>query len=143
MTCVSISVCKGKGSLKHNNREFITQNVDSKRTHLNIVYKQESLVKAYEFCFGSTIQDYNAKQKRKDRQINGVKGDIEKIRKSKNGEKLFYETVVQVGNKYTCSTLSQDGELAKKILDEYMKNFQNRNPNLYVFNAVMHLDEPD
>ena len=64
-----------------------------------------------------------------------------KIRTSKNGEKLFYETLVQVGNKYTCDSLSADGSKAVKILDEYMKDFQIRNPNLQVFNAVMHLDE--
>ena len=27
------------------------------------------------------------------------------------------------------------------MLDEYMKSFQKRNPNLHVFNAVMHMDE--
>lgn len=32
-------------------------------------------------------------------------------------------------------------EMKKNILDEYMKGFQERNPNLKVYNAVMHLDE--
>ena len=31
--------------------------------------------------------------------------------------------------------------MAKQLLDEYMREFENRNPNLKVFNAVMHLDE--
>lgn len=135
----SISVCKGKGSLGHNNREFSTPNVDPTRTHLNIIYKQEPLAEAYEKLFGEEVRRYN-EGKKPSRQIPDY---MEKIRNSKNGEKLFYETVVQVGNRYTCSTLSQDGETAKKILDDYMKDFQNRNPNLYVFNAVLHFDEPD
>lgn len=139
MSKFSISVCKGKGSLGHNNRDFYTPNVDPTRTPLNIVYKQEPLAEAYEKLFGEEVRRYN-EGKKPSRQIPDY---MEHIRNSKNGEKLFYETVVQVGNRYTCGTLSKDGETAKGILDEYMRDFQSRNPNLYVFNAVLHLDEPD
>lgn len=66
---------------------------------------------------------------------------MEHIRKSKNGEKLFYENVVQVGTMYSCPVGSTDGETASKILDEYMRGFEQRNQNIYVFNAVLHLDE--
>lgn len=141
MARASISIAKGKGSMAHNNREFITENVDKDRIKDNIVYKQESLTDAYEHCFGQAIQDYNDKQKRNDRKINGVKSYINKIKNSKNGEKLFYENVVQVGNMFDSAIGSEQGELCKKILDDYMKSFQERNPNLYVFNAVLHLDE--
>ncbi|MCD8089441.1 MAG: plasmid recombination protein [Clostridiales bacterium] len=132
---------KGKGSLAHNNREFIADNVDSDRTKYNIYYKQESLETAYKNCFAEAIENYNAKQKRKDRRIAGVKGYMEQIKNSGNGEKLFYETVVQVGNIYDSAIGTEQGELCKTILDEYMKEFEERNPNLYVFNAVMHNDE--
>ena len=37
-----------------------------------------------------TKEEYNAKQKRADRRIDGAKGYMEQIRNSKNGEKLFY-----------------------------------------------------
>lgn len=138
MAAHTVSVCKGRGSLAHNNREFATPNVDQSRTNLNIVYKQEPLPVAYDKIFGEELARYNAAQKRADRKIPDY---MEHIRNSKNGEKLFYETVVQIGNKHTCNAITQNGELAAKILDEYMKDFQNRNPNLYVFNAVLHLDE--
>lgn len=36
---------------------------------------------------------------------------------------------------------SEDGVLAKKILTEFMDEFQARNPNLYVFSAHLHMDE--
>lgn len=139
MSKMSISVCKGKGSLGHNNRDFYTPNVDPTRTPLNIIYKQESLAEAYEKLFGEEVRRYN-EGKKPSRQIPDY---MEHIRNSKNGEKLYYETIVQVGNRYTCGTLSKEGETAKTILDEYMRDFQNRNPNLYVFNAVLHHDEPD
>lgn len=139
MATHTVSVCKGRGSLAHNNREFATPNVDQSRSHLNIVYKQESLPKAYDNIFGEELMRYNATQKRADRRIMDY---MEHIRNSKNGEKLFYETVVQIGNRYTCGVLTTNGEMAAKMLDEYMKDFQKRNPNLYVFNAVLHMDEP-
>lgn len=36
---------------------------------------------------------------------------------------------------------SEDGLLAKRILTEFMDEFQARNPNLYVFSAHLHMDE--
>lgn len=100
MAKVSISIVKGKGSVNHNNREFVTDNVDRDRIKDNIIYKCESLEDAYRYCFEQAITEYNAKQKRADRRIDGVRGYIEKIRTSKNGEKLFYENLIQVGNMY-------------------------------------------
>lgn len=141
MAKLSISIVKGKGSINHNNREFITDNVDRNRTPENITYKRESIEEAYKNCFSKSIEEYNTRQKRADRRIDGVKGYMEQIRNSKNGEKLFYENVVQVGNMYDSHIGTQQGEVCKKILDDYMRNFQKRNPNLYVFNAVMHCDE--
>lgn len=141
MAKASISVVKGKGSMRHNNREFITENVDKSRTPDNITYVQEPLEVAYEKCFGQAIADYNARQKRADRRIDGASGYMEQIRTSGNGEKLFYENVVQVGNMFDSHVGTEQGEVCKQILDEYMRDFQQRNPNLYVFNAVLHLDE--
>ena len=36
---------------------------------------------------------------------------------------------------------TEEGRLAAKILDEYMKDFQKRNPTLRVFSAHLHMDE--
>ena len=93
---------------------------------------------AYDKIFGEELARYNAAQKRADRKIPDY---MEHIRTSKNGEKLFYENVVQVGTMYSCPVGSAEGETAAKILDEYMRDFERRNPNVYVFNAVLHLDE--
>lgn len=137
MAKLSISVVKGHGSLNHNNREFITQNVNKNLTSNNVIYKQESLEDAYRKLFQAEVERYNV-GKRPCRQIPDY---MEHIRGSKNGEKLFYETVVQIGNKFDCAIGSQRETIAKSVLDEYMIGFQERNPNLYVFNAVMHMDE--
>ncbi len=37
--------------------------------------------------------------------------------------------------------LTEDAKAAVEVLEQYAKTFQERNPNLYLFNCVMHLDE--
>lgn len=141
---VTISLRQGSGNLNHNNRVFITENVDADRTTENITYYQEDLNIAYEKCFSDAINIYNKNQPRKDRKIDGIKGYMNKLKNSKNGEKLFYECIVQVGNQLDMYNGIESIELREKfknILDEYIQNFQKRNPNLYVFNAVLHMDE--
>ena len=135
---VAISFVSGKGALAHNNREFIHDNVDESRVENNINYKEESLKSAYEKCFGRSVREYNKKQTRNDRKI---KNYMQKIKDSGNNEKLFYENVVQIGDKYSHGFGSDNEQEAIDILDEYAKSFQDRNPNLYIFNMKMHLDE--
>ena len=142
-----ISHARGKGSLNHNNRNHIYKNVDPTRTKNNIYYAQESLEDAYKNCFSEALANYNEKQKRSDRKIEDyythLFGSANKdiVATSSNKEKSFYEIVVGIGDKNTCAVGTPDGELAAKILDEYMQGFQERNPNFYVFNAVLHMDE--
>ncbi len=138
MSKASISFVTGKGALGHNNREFIHDNVDESRVKDNINYKEEKLHIAYEKCFGQAVESYNERQTRNDRKI---KNYMQRIKNSGNNEKLFYENIVQVGDKYSHGFGSGNEEQAIDILDEYAKSFQERNPNLYVFNMKMHLDE--
>ena len=64
----------------------------------------------------------------------------EKICSSKQ-EKPFYEIILQIGNKDDMGAKTKDGQLAAEILDEYMQDFQRRNPTLRVFSAHLHMDE--
>lgn len=133
----TISVMLGKGSISHNSRTFQAANIDSKRTAQNISYCNEPIKEVYHNLFDDALQRYNAKQKRADRQIDDY---YEKIRTGKQ-EKLFYEVILQIGNKENMAAVSEDGQLAAKVLDEYMQEFQTRNPNLHVFSAHLHMDE--
>ena len=49
--------------------------------------------------------------------------------------------IFQIGNKDDMNAKNEDGLLAKRILTEFMDEFQARNPNLYVFTAHLHMDE--
>ncbi len=144
MAAKTISFPKGKGHLTHNNREFICNNVVPERTAWNRIYIQESLRDAYEKCFGQALRDYNAAQKRKDRQKDDY---LKEIENSGNKEKTFYENIVQIGKKTDTpvvdenGVLTEDAKTAIAVLEQYARTFQERNPNLYLFNCVMHLDE--
>ena len=133
----SISIELGKGVLKHNNRKFIAENVDRERTKNNVEYKNIPLEEAYHILFDEALERYNNKQKRADRKINNY---LEHIQKSKQ-EKPFYEIIVQVGNRDDMGIGTPNEAVAKRILEDYLRRFEERNPNLFVFNAVLHMDE--
>lgn len=133
----TISAMVGQGSVNHNCRKFQAENVDGTRTHLNIDYCNENIKKVYHEMFDEALEKYNAKQTRADRKI---KDYYEKIRTSKQ-EKTFHEIILQVGDKENMNAATENGELAKRILDEYFQGFQARNPQLRVFSAHLHMDE--
>lgn len=133
----TISAMVGKGSVNHNSRKFKAENVDGERSHLNIDYCNEPIKKVYHELFDDSLKRYNDKQIRADRRIENY---YEKIRNSKQ-EKLFHELILQIGDKENMSAESENGQLARQILDEYFRGFQERNPNLKVFSAHLHMDE--
>lgn len=133
----TISAMVGKGSVNHNSRKFKAENVDADRSHLNIDYSNESIKKVYHELFDEALERYNAKQTRADRKIENY---YEKIRSSKQ-EKPFHELILQIGDKENMSAESENGQLARQALDEYYCGFQERNPQLRVFSAHLHMDE--
>ena len=133
----TISAMIGKGSVNHNTRAFTAKNVDKNRSADNVEFCQEDIKQVYHKLFDEARGRYNAKQKRKDRMIDNY---YEKIRRGKQ-EKLFHEVIFQIGNKDDMNAKNEDGLLAKRILTEFMDEFQARNPNLYVFSAHLHMDE--
>ena len=133
----TISAMCGKGSLTHNRRDFIAENVDSSRTPFNVEYRNEDIRAVYHELFDDALARYNEKQTRKDRVIDDY---YERIRTGKQ-EKLFEELIIQIGNKDDMNATSENGQLARQMLDEYMQSFQQRNPTLRVFSAHLHMDE--
>ena len=121
----TISGMIGKGSLAHNRREFFAENVEPDRVQLNICYQNENLKEVYKELFDDAVGRYNI-GKRKDRQITNY---YEKIRQGKQ-EKLFHEVIFQIGNRENMAVGTSEGDMAVKVLDEYVKDFQKRNPTL-------------
>ena len=133
----TISAEVGKGSVNHNSRKFKAANVDTERTHLNIEYCNEPIKQVYHKLFDEALERYNEKQTRSDRRIENY---YEKIRTGKQ-EKPFHELIIQIGNRDDTGSGTEIGEQAKVALDEYYQSLRERNPNLYVFSAHLHMDE--
>ena len=143
-----ISFGQGKGSLTHNNREFMAANVDSLRTPNNITFVCQPIGKAYDQLFAESTERYNTKQKRNDRMIHGSYYEhlfgvkpCNTVHTAADKRKSFYEDVVQVGKMEDSGYGTEDFQLVADCLKKYMAGFQKRNPNFYVFNAVLHMDE--
>ena len=133
----TISFMTGKGSVNHNSRKFHAKNTDPERSYLNVEYCNENIKDVYHELFDEALIRYNEKQTRNDRRIDDY---YEKIRSGKQ-EKPFHEIILQIGDRETMGAETEEGRLAAKILDEYMEDFQRRNPTLRVFSAHLHMDE--
>ena len=127
----------GKGSVNHNSRKFHAKNTDPERSCLNVEYCNENIKDVYHELFDEALARYNEKQTRSDRQIDDY---YKKICSGKQ-ENPFHEIILQIGNKDDMGAKTEDGQLAAKILDKYMQDFQQRNPTLRVFSAYLHMDE--
>ena len=129
----TISGMMGKGSVNHNTRAFSAKNVDKERSRDNVEFCHKDIKAVYHELFDEALERYNAKQKRSDRKIDNY---YEKIRQGKQ-EKLFYEVIFQIGNRDDMNARSEEGQLAKQILIDFMADFQSRNPNLHVFSCFL------
>lgn len=127
----------GKGSVNHNSRKFHAKNIESERSYLNVEYCNEDVKDVYHELFDEALVRYNEKQTRSDRKIDDY---YDKICFGKQ-EKPFHEIILQIGDKDNMGATTENGQLAAKVLDEYMRDFQRRNPTLRVFSAYLHMDE--
>jgi hypothetical protein len=142
---MSISMKKDtrKTNVKHNNREFNEKekkensHVDFSRSHENKYLVVESLKELYKNEFGKAQADYNEKQKRTDRKIKNYYDHVQQGKKTS----LQQEMILQVGDKDDFKNNPENQEIANQVLEEWFKKFEERNPNLKVYNAVIHNDE--
>lgn len=153
----TINVRKGDGDQEHNTRKFIASNVDKDRIKDNIVFVNKPISEAYRNNFDESIRQYNigkkpSRQKWPDMEhpadgyLQKLKKDIAECADEKRRKKLpqpFYEVIVQVGNMEDFGILTHPrrAQIVKEILVKYMNDFIENNPRLYVFCAVLHMDE--
>lgn len=157
----TISLRKAKGVRTHNNRTQMSANVDASRTADNIIWIDEPLEDAYEKLFAEAVLEHDAKQSRACRRYGSAAGYLKDVQAKYNkalekrqaqidaGEKTtpisvphpYYELLFEIGDSYNCAVGTEDGKKAQAILEEYIAEFRQRNPNLYVYQLIMHLDE--
>ncbi|MBJ8009801.1 MULTISPECIES: plasmid recombination protein [Bacillus cereus group] len=125
-----------QSSLSHNNRENIHGNpgIDPSRSEENIYFVQKDIRSVYKDIFQEAVDKYNEKQKRNDRKIDDYYDKIHKDDKTHEQREL----VVAIGE-------GKDDPMyrgaKKEALKRYAEAFQERNPNLVVYNMVLHNDE--
>ena len=86
----TVSICKGKGNTRHNDRSIknqkgVAKSWDAEKSHLNIIYKNEDIEKVYKELFGDALDKYN-----------------DKIRKSSHPERViddYYKHILKQSQK--------------------------------------------
>lgn len=142
---MSISIKKdtAKTNIKHNNRTMNenekarNSHIDFSCSHKNKYLLQDDIRDLYKREFNTALENYNAKQKRTDRKIDNYYKHIQQGKKTSAQQ----EMIIQVGGQDDFKENEANREMANEILEEWFKDFQERNPQLKIYNATIHNDE--
>ena len=139
---VSLKKSTTKTNIDHNNRTMSDKekernsHIDYERSDENKYLIQEDIRDLYKREFGEALENYNAKQRRSERKIKDYYKHIEASKKTSTQQ----EMIIQIGDKDDFSN-NENREIVNTILEEWFHDFEKRNPNLKVYNAVIHNDE--
>lgn len=144
---MSVKMEKSMTNLRHNNRTLTEEeykqpaheHIIRERTKDNIVIKHSTIQEAYEEVFGEAVEEYNAKQKRKDRKIDDY---YLHVYHSKTLD-LQREMIIGLGNMDDWNELGYEkkkevGQLLKECVEDFIRD---KKDHIHVYNAVVHLDE--
>lgn len=136
-----MSIAKGRGYLNHNDRSIdrvSEKSWDPESSRKNVICRNIPIQDAYNQIFGKALSEYNQRQIDVNHPERQIKNYYDHISRSKQ-EKPFYEFVVAFGNMNDKNT--DIYPVLQRCLDEYITNFDERNPNFKVFQKIVHLDE--
>lgn len=137
----TVSIAKGRGYLNHNDRSIdrvSEKSWDPESSRKNVICRNIPIQDAYNQIFGKALSEYNQRQIDVNHPERQIKSYYDHISRSKQ-EKPFYEFVVAFGNMNDKDT--EIYPVLQRCLDEYITNFDERNPNFKVFQKIVHLDE--
>lgn len=137
----TVSIAKGRGYLNHNDRSIdrvSEKSWDPESSRKNVICRNIPIQDAYNQIFGKALSEYNQRQIDVNHPERQIKNYYDHISRSKQ-EKTFYEFVVAFGNMNDKDT--EIYPVLQRCLDEYITNFDERNPNFKVFQKIVHLDE--
>lgn len=137
----TVSLAKGRGYLNHNDRSIdrvSEKSWDPELSRKNVICRNIPIQEAYNQIFGKALSEYNQRQIDVNHPERQIKNYYDHISRSKQ-EKPFYEFVVAFGNMNDKDT--EIYPVLQRCLDEYITNFDERNPNFKVFQKIVHLDE--
>ena len=131
-------------SISHNNRDITDnkkmdkyhQHIQWQKTSENIVLQKKPIKEIYRELFDEEVNNYNTKQKRKDRKIDDYYLKV----KNDGSLDLQREFIIQIGDKNSTEEYDIEEVLVEKLI-EYYGWFKQEFPDLKIYNAVIHLDE--
>lgn len=143
----SVKMNKAATNIPHNNRQLTEEeykqpaheHIIREKSSDNIVIRQSTIQEAYKEVFGEAVEEYNAKQKRKDRKIDDY---YLHVYHSKTLD-LQREMIIGLGNKEDWEKLGYEkkkeaGQLIKEVIEDFIND---KKDHIHVYNAVVHLDE--
>lgn len=123
----------------HNTRQAKSvgksSNINLKESKYNITLIHEPVKKAYKKLFQKSVDEFNEKQIKQGHSKRVIKDYYSEIQKSK--KHTCYEIIVQIGSLKEGTPKG----LEQAAYAKYVKEFQKKNPNLYVIGAYIHNDE--
>ena len=146
---VSFRTSNKMTSIAHNNRtkedkkklKDIDKHIRWEDVGKNVTLVSRDIRDVYHEEFHADVIKYNIRQKRKDRKIDSSYGGYyKKIRdeKGKGNAEEQREFIVQFGKK---GDEPFDIETSNAMFTQYLDEFRERNPDMKVYNAVIHNDE--
>jgi hypothetical protein len=133
---------QGQANRAHNNR---TDYVVKQQEHIAPTLSQynEYIIdipprEAYTQIFGAALKEYNTKQTRLERKIDDYYNHVRKDKK----KNAVYEIIIQVGDNEDTGVDFHSTKTERKIIKEFIENWQERNPHLKLIGAYLHADEP-
>lgn len=138
-----ISMPQGKGNLMHNRRDYeeMPEHIDESRISQNVTVVDRDIREVYEELFGESVREFNSKQTHANRRIEDYHDHIANSKQTKGQKQVFYEDVVQWGKRDDFIAHPETREIAKEALLAYANSFEERNPNLSLVGAYIHMDE--
>lgn len=151
---VAASFSTGKAAYKHDIRQTLKKNVSQELSKDNVILIDNIQGQAIETVINKKMQpyidEYNQKQRRKDRKITGTYTEWHNQNKTLKKTRFIYEFVGQIGEHEDLGKAyyeAQGEERAKlrqefiKIYTEEIQDFKERYPHLEIQWATIHFDE--
>lgn len=136
---ISFHVGGGMAYRAHNARYYkpgqSPPHVDDARRGDNEIWVDIDHRRAYKELFSEAVAAYNDRQKRADRKISDY---YRQVVEDKTRHPV-YEIIIQIGDMH--DTGVHDCEAEREVLKEYIEGWAERNPQMMLVGAYLHLDE--
>lgn len=131
-------------TMRHSfNKDFRAreEHIDKDLSNKNIVLRYENLKDAYQKEFGEAVKNYNQKQIENGHPERQIENYMQKISDDKQ-KNVLYEHIIQFGDRNSIG-VNGDSQNHIEAMKDFVKGWDERNPNMHLVGAIIHRDEKD